>query len=241
MVPPSSSPDRWREVIRWRVLVTASLMLLWGLAIEGRLVHLQVFRHADLVERAARQQSRSIETHPKRGEILDREGRVLAYSVDADTVVSVPVQVDDPVEATRQLCDVLECDEVQRDRLQTRLGEDRLFAYVQRRVSVDASRRIRALDLEGIGLIKESRRFYPNKELAAHLLGYVGTDNTGLHGLEARYDEEVRGRPGRVLVQPAPTGAGSSRGGPRQCLPDPSATELPPATGWEVGDRQSYN
>lgn len=201
MVPPSSSPDCWREVIRRRVLVTASLMLLWGLAIEGRLVHLQVFRHADLVERAARQQSRSIDTHPKRGEILDREGRVLAYSVDADTVVSVPVQVDDPVETTRQLCDVLECDEAQRDRLQTRLGEDRLFAYAQRRVSVDAARRIRALDLEGIGLIKESRRFYPNKELAAHLLGYVGTDNTGLHGLEARYDEEVRGRPGRVLVQ----------------------------------------
>ena len=156
MVPPSSSPDRWREVIRWRVLVTASLMLLWGLAIEGRLVHLQVFRHADLVERAARQQSRSIETHPKRGEILDREGRVLAYSVDADTVVSVPVQVDDPVEATRQLCDVLECDEVQRDRLQTRLGEDRLFAYVQRRVSVDASRRIRALDLEGKEIVEEA-------------------------------------------------------------------------------------
>ena len=201
MVSPSSSPDRWREVIRRRVLVTASLMLLWGLAIEGRLVHLQVFRHADLVERAAQQQSRSIDTHPKRGEILDREGRVLAYSVDADTVVSVPVQVDDPVETTRQLCDVLECDEAQRDRLQTRLGEDRLFAYVQRRVSVDAARRIRALDLEGIGLIKESRRFYPNKELAAHLLGYVGTDNTGLDGLEARYDEEVRGRPGRVLVQ----------------------------------------
>ena len=201
MVPPSSSTDRWREVIRRRVLVTASLMLLWGLAIEGRLVHLQVFRHADLVERAERQQSRSIDTHPKRGEILDREGRVLAYSVDADTVVSVPVQVDDPVETTRQLCDVLECDEAQRDRLQTRLGEDRLFAYVQRRVSVDAARRIRALDLEGIGLIKESRRFYPNKELAAHLLGYVGTDNNGLHGLEARYDEEVRGRPGRVLVQ----------------------------------------
>ncbi len=201
MVPPPASTDRWREVIRRRVLVTASLMLLWGLAIEGRLVHLQVLRHADLVERAERQRSRSIETHPKRGEILDREGRVLAYSVDADTVVSVPVQVDDPVETTRQLCNVLECDEAQRGRLQSRLGEDRLFAYVERRVSVDAARRIRELDLEGIGLVKESRRFYPNKELAAHLLGYVGIDNNGLHGIEARYDKEVRGRPGRVLVQ----------------------------------------
>ncbi len=176
-------------------------MLLWGIAIEGRLVHLQVFRHADLVDRAERQQSRSIETHPKRGEILDREGRVLAYSVDADTVVSVPVEVHEPVETTRQLCDVLECDAEQRDRILTRLSGDGLFAYVQRRVSVGAARRIRDLGLEGIGLIKENRRFYPNKELAAHLLGYVGTENNGLHGLEASYDEEVRGRPGRVLVQ----------------------------------------
>jgi len=183
------------------VLVTASLMLLWGLGIEARLLHLQVYRYDDLVERADKQQSRSIVTHPKRGEILDREGRVLAYSVDADTVVSVPVEVDDPVTTTRQLCEVLECDAALHARIQTRLGEDRLFAYIQRHVSVDAARRIRDLDLKGIGLIKESRRFYPNKELAAHLLGYVGTDNEGLHGLEASYDQQVRGRPGRVLVQ----------------------------------------
>jgi cell division protein FtsI (penicillin-binding protein 3) len=203
MVPPSSSPspDRWREVLRRRVLVTASLMLLWGIGIEARLIHLQVFRHADLVDRAERQRSRSIATHPKRGEILDREGRVLAYSVDADTVVSVPSEVDDPVGTTRQLCDVLECDAAQRDRIQTRLGQDRPFAYIQRRVSVDAARRIRDLELEGIGFLTESRRFYPNKELAAHVLGFVGIDNQGLHGLEASHDEQVRGRPGRVLVQ----------------------------------------
>jgi cell division protein FtsI (penicillin-binding protein 3) len=201
MAPPSAASDRWREVLRRRVLVTASLMLLWGLGIEARLLHLQVYRYDDLVERADKQQSRSIVTHPKRGEILDREGRVLAYSVDADTVVSVPVEVDDPVTTTRQLCEVLECDAALHARIQTRLGEDRLFAYIQRHVSVDAARRIRDLDLKGIGLIKESRRFYPNKELAAHLLGYVGTDNEGLHGLEASYDQQVRGRPGRVLVQ----------------------------------------
>lgn len=176
-------------------------MLVWGLGIEARLLHLQVYRHDDLVDRAARQQSRSLETHPKRGEILDREGRILAYSVDADTVMSVPMEVTDPVATARQLCEVLECNASQHDRIQKRLGEDRLFAYIQRRVSVDAARRIRELDLEGIGLIKESRRFYPNKELAAHLLGYVGTDNHGLNGLESAYDEQVRGRPGRVLVQ----------------------------------------
>ena len=193
--------DRWRTVIRRRVLVTASLIALWGLAIEARLVHLQVFRHQEFVELAARQHSRSIETHPKRGEILDREGQVLAYSVDADTVVAVPAEVDDPAGTTDQLCQVLDCDDAQRNRIQTRLGQDRQFAYIQRHVSLDAAQQISDLELEGIGLIKENRRFYPNKELAAHLLGYVGIDNQGLHGIESSYDEEVRGLPGRLLVQ----------------------------------------
>jgi cell division protein FtsI (penicillin-binding protein 3) len=201
MAVTRSSSDHWRDVVRRRLLVTASVMALWGIAIEARLVHLQVIRHDELVERAERQRSRSIDTNPKRGEILDREGRVLAYSVDADSVVAFPVDVDDPVETTRLLCDVLDCDTERRDVIQTRLDRSDQFANVQRHVSVNAARRIRELDLQGIGLVKENRRFYPNKELAAHLIGYVGIDNQGLHGLEASYDDEVSGRPGKVLFQ----------------------------------------
>ena len=193
--------DRWRITIRRRVMVAAWVMTLWGMAIEARLVHLQVIRHGELVERAERQQLRSIDTHPKRGEILDREGRVLAYSVDADSVVAVPTDVDDPVETVGSLCDVLGCDSDQRELLQARLSQPRLFAYVRRHVSVTAARRIQKLGLKGIGIIKENRRFYPNKELASHLIGYVGIDNQGLHGLESSYDAEIKGRPGRVLIQ----------------------------------------
>ena len=68
--------DRWRRTVRGRVLVMASVMALWGVAMEARLVHLQVFRYDALVEQAERQQSRSVKTIPKRGEILDREGRL---------------------------------------------------------------------------------------------------------------------------------------------------------------------
>ena len=195
------SSDSWRDVVRRRLLVAACVMTLWGVAIEGRLVQLQVFRHGMLVERAERQRSRTIDTHPKRGEILDREGRVLAYSVDADTIVAVPTDVHDPVETTRRLCEVLECGDEHRDLIQTRLNQPRAFAYVQRHVSVDTARRVRQLDLEGIGFLKQNRRFYPNRELAAHLIGYVGVDNQGLHGLESGYDETISGRPGKVLIQ----------------------------------------
>ena len=86
-------------------------------------------------------------------------------------------------------------------RLLERLGRPRAFVYVKRRVSPAEARRVADLNLEGVGFMKESRRFYPNKELAAHVLGYVGLDNVGLHGLEASYDKIIRGHEGTILVQ----------------------------------------
>ena len=201
MAATSSFLFPWRAVLRRRLLVTACVMTLWGIAIEARLVQLQVFRHDMLVERALRQRLRTISTHPKRGEIVDRKGQVLAYSVDADTIVAVPADIECPVETTRLLCEVLECRGEQHDRILTRLDTENLFAYVQRHVSVDTARRIRKLDLTGVGFLKQNRRFYPNRELAAHLIGYVGIDNQGLYGLESSYDEEISGQPGWVLMQ----------------------------------------
>ena len=201
MAATSSSLTRWRDIVRRRLLVTAGVMALWGIAIEARLVQLQVFRHDVLVERALRQRLRTIPTHPKRGEIVDRGGQILAYSVDADTIVAVPADVECPVETTRLLCEVLECRREQHDRILTRLDTENLFAYVQQYVSVDTARRIRELDLKGVGFLKQNRRFYPNRELAAHLIGYVGIDNQWLFGLESSYDEEISGQPGRVLMQ----------------------------------------
>ena len=85
--------------------------------------------------------------------------------------------------------------------LMKRLSGDRAFAYVRRQVSPRVAQRVAALALDGIGFLKEDRRFYPNRELAAHLLGYVGIDNQGLHGIEFTYDSEIRGRPGKILIQ----------------------------------------
>jgi hypothetical protein len=103
MATSSPSGNCWRTVIRRRSLVITCVVVLWGLTIEARLIHLQVLRHDALVAFAEAQRSRSIETKPKRGEILDREGRVLAYSVDADTVMAAPREVVDPAVTARQL------------------------------------------------------------------------------------------------------------------------------------------
>src|SRR5580765_1252090 len=191
----------WRATLKRRIVVAATLLGLWVAGIEGRLVYLQVFHHADLMARAARQQSRTLPTPAKRGDILDRRGNLLATTVDVDSIYAVPSEINDDAEAVAKLCQAFrDCSKRDRETLTDRLKNQRNFAYVRRQVSPDESRRVAALNLDGIGFIKESRRFYPNKELAAHLLGYVGVDNTGLNGLEYTYDSKIRGKPGTILV-----------------------------------------
>jgi cell division protein FtsI (penicillin-binding protein 3) len=126
---------------------------------------------------------------------------VLATSVDADTIYAVPTEIDHPAEAAKKICAALaDCDAKDRQSIAERLGQKRAFAYVKRQVTPDQAERVAALNLDGIGFIKESKRFYPNKELAAHLLGWVGVDNKGLSGLEHTYDPQIRGKAGTILV-----------------------------------------
>ncbi|HEY3043139.1 MAG TPA: penicillin-binding transpeptidase domain-containing protein [Vicinamibacterales bacterium] len=191
----------WRLTLKRRIVVAAGLLGLWVTGIEARLVYLQVFQSADLTARAARQQSGSRSTPAKRGDILDRRGHLLATSVDVDSIYAVPSEIHNDEETVGKLCDAFgSCSAREREALTDRLKNQRFFAYVRRQVSPDEAGRVAALNLDGIGFIKESRRFYPNKELAAHLLGYVGVDGNGLEGLEWTYDSQIRGKPGTVLI-----------------------------------------
>jgi cell division protein FtsI (penicillin-binding protein 3) len=191
----------WRIVLRRRIVVVAALLAVWVTTIEARLVYLQVFRRADLAARAERQQERTQASPAKRGDILDRRGRVLATSVDADTIYAVPTEIDDPPGAARKLCEALaDCDARERQSLADRLSQRKAFAYVRRQVAPDQAQRVADLNLDGVGFTKESKRFYPNKELAAHLLGWVGIDNKGLGGLESTYDAQIRGKAGTILI-----------------------------------------
>ena len=185
-----------------RLMAAAGALVLWAVAIEVRLVVLQVWQHDQLVARAERQQMSTVVAPAKRGEIFDRHGRLLAYSVDADTIYAVPTEITDAAKTAAALCGALDdCTAKSRDELRERLSQKREFVYVRRRASPLQARRVAALELEGIAFRKESKRYYPNRELAAHVLGYVGVDNVGLGGLEATYDKTVRGREGKLLVQ----------------------------------------
>jgi cell division protein FtsI (penicillin-binding protein 3) len=195
-------PADWRVKFRRRVILVSIALGAWALGIEARLATLQILEHADYVARAEKQHLRTIDAPAKRAEIIDRNGRVLATSADADTIYAVPSEIAEPDAVAAKLCSALgDCAARDRQALAERLRHRGPFAYVRRQVSPDQRRRVEDLNLDGIGFVKESRRFYPNKELASQLLGYVGIDNVGLGGLEAAYDAEIRGESGSVLVQ----------------------------------------
>jgi cell division protein FtsI (penicillin-binding protein 3) len=193
----------WRLTLKRRVIVVAGFLTFWVVGIEARLVFLQVVSRADFEMRAERQRNRTQELPAKRGDILDRRGHVLATSVDADTVYAVPSELAKPAEVVDKLCAAFrDCQKKERQALLERLNNrQKQFAYVRRQIPRDAAQRVADLNLEGIGFLKESKRFYPNRELGAHMLGWVGLDNVGLGGIESTYDTDIRGKNGRVLIQ----------------------------------------
>jgi cell division protein FtsI (penicillin-binding protein 3) len=210
-VSEPTSPN-WRATIRSRLLVGAAIFMLWAVGIQARLLYLQVHRHHDLQSRAENQSARTMDISAKRGDILDRHGRVLAYSVDADSVYGVPSEIEHAGKIASMLCGALaDCTQKEQAALTARLRQKRAFAYVRRRVTPHQATRIAELGLEGVGFIKEDRRFYPKKQLAAQLLGFVGVDNKGLAGIEAAYDSQISGALGKLLYQTDARGHAFSR------------------------------
>ena len=201
----------WKQVVRRRLLTAGLVFAVWTVAIEARLIFLQVFSYDELTARARGQQRDSIEAHPKRGEILDRHGRILAYSVDGDDIYARPREIDDAPAVTAQLCDAIDCSDKERSVIDARLAGSGAFAYVKRQASPDMAKRVAQLGLTGVGFLPENRRYYPNGELAAHVLGYVGIDNKGLGGIESTYDSDIRGRAGLILLQADARGRPFSR------------------------------
>ena len=271
----------WRKTMRPRIAFAGVLMLLWAGGIVARLGYLQVLQHDTLLARADRQQSQTIDLNPRRGQILDRYGRVLAYSVDGDVIYAVPSdvkedaedvasrlcaaldgcdaeerrslvqrldsrrdtapvfgtlsdeevtriealrerglvvkrgtggrtgtlsvvtrEVADPQAVATRVCEQLSrCSDDARSTLEKRLSGKKDFVYIRRRATPAEAHRVAALKLRGIGFLKESRRYYPNRDLASSLIGFVDAQNSGVGGLELVYDKRVTGTGGTLIVQ----------------------------------------
>ena len=183
---------------RIRLGLLVVFFVAWSCLIAFRLVDLQIVRYPEMRERARRQQTRVVEISPKRGTIYDRRNRELAVSIEVESVFAVPLEIADKSRTATLLARTLGLDP---DRVRRKLEGARSFCWIKRKVDYPQVRKVRELDLPGIHFRTESKRFYPKRELAAHVLGYVGMDNEGLAGLEHLYEQDVRGAPGRILLQ----------------------------------------
>ena len=170
----------WQRVLQARARFVFCVMALWGAAIAGRLVQLQVVDYGFYVERAEKQHERTIKTPARRGELRDRDGRVLAYDVAADTVIADPRDLEDPPgNGPAPLCGDGVHGGSARGVMESILARDSAYAYVERQTSPRVAERIRALGLDGIDLIKENRRYYPNGSLARTCWGTSASTTRG--------------------------------------------------------------
>jgi cell division protein FtsI (penicillin-binding protein 3) len=187
-------PHKRRRWMKVRIVMLTGLLLVFAGLVTSRAYDLQVARAPLLREMAEEQYLRDVRLSPKRGTIYDRHGAELAVSVDVDSAWANPRELAregrDPVEVANLLGTVLDIDEAQ---IATRLASDRYFVWIKRRLTPREANRVRELGIPGVHMEREARRYYPNRELASHVLGFANVDGRGIEGLELALDEELRG------------------------------------------------
>jgi len=180
-----------------RLYLLGAMLLLWCVAICGRLVYLQIFSYGRFVKQAGHQQQRAIPLAAKRGIIYDRAGRELAMSVLVDSAFAVPSEVKDLPTAVWLIT------RITGDDYNVVLADCRAhktFCWVARKADDQTIERISSLKLQGIHFQKEPKRFYPARDLAAQVLGSVGMEDSGQSGIEHEFEDQLRGRPGKMFI-----------------------------------------
>lgn len=186
-----------KKQLKKRVVTVGILFALFYMVICGKAVYLQVFRGSWLSKKAAEQYNKSLTFKGKRGAIYDRNHRELALSVDVTSVAAYPKKISDPVKTAKALAKELDMDHAG---LYRKLSSKRNFVWVKRQISPKESARVKEIGISGMDFISEHNRFYPNRNLAAQVLGFTGTDGRGLEGLEFFYDSLLGGNEGEYTM-----------------------------------------
>jgi cell division protein FtsI (penicillin-binding protein 3) len=189
---------------RPRFWLICLLFVVWAGAISTRLFWLQIVRHREFIDRAEKQQQRTFEVAPRRGVLYDRNLRELAMTVQVDSFYAVPTEIDNKKSAAAALTAIVHVDagdaSTSEEQIAARLAKNNGFAWIARRVTPDVSAKVKALNLKGIYSQKEFQRFYPNNQIAAQALGYVGVDDAGLGGIEKKFEPQLHGTSGRMYT-----------------------------------------
>ncbi len=174
------------------------LFVLFFLFCAARLIFIQFFRSNYLANIANKQHNLYVELEPRRGTIYDSNFRPQAFNIAVDSVYASPNEISDKDKEIiiRKLSFALQLDHAY---LKDRLSRKKSFIWLARKITPQQADAVKALNIKGIGMVKESKRCYPNGYLASHILGFAGLDNAGLDGLEMYYDKYLKGEPGWAL------------------------------------------
>jgi cell division protein FtsI (penicillin-binding protein 3) len=175
-----------------RMTLMGAVFFLSLATILGRAVYLQVFFGPALAEKASDQYEKTIQTSGKRGSIFDRRMREMAVSIETLSLAAYPRKIQHPRDTARAIAPIIN---VKSQPLARKLASERSFVWVKRQITPKEARAIKALDLEGLEFLPEHSRYYPNRTLAAQLVGFTGIDGNGLEGIEYLFDAELTGRP----------------------------------------------
>lgn len=184
--------------LRTRTLIVAGIFAVGFLGLLGRLGYLQVLKHDEYLRLAESQHGKAVALRPKRGPILDRHGQVLAVSSGAETLYALPHRIDDAGRLARRLAPLLGEPSAEVAR---RLDSAKRVVFVKRRLPPPTAQAVRDLKEPALGFLEESLRLYPNRELAAHVVGFEGAEGKGLGGIEQAWDAHLAGQEGRALVE----------------------------------------
>lgn len=188
----AAESKKWLKI---RIVIILSVFLVFFVALISRAFQLQVLSGQKLKSLAHRQHTTVLQLQPERGVIFDRNGEKLAISIMANSVCADPSKIADPAKVSGQVAEILNLDN---QTVFKKISSPKNFCWLARRISPQQAALVENADIEGIFLVKEPKRFYPNGELAAHLLGFVGLDASGLEGLEKKYDESLKGKPEKL-------------------------------------------
>lgn len=187
--------EKWARI---RIVMIGTVFALLFLNVIGRSFYLQILQHENLVKKADKQHQHKVDLTPARGSILDRNGTTLAESIHMDSCYAEPRRIKDVEGTAAVLAPILG---IPKHELVTRLSVNKSFTWVERWLAPEVATRVKNMKLHGIGFAPESKRFYPNMEIAAHVVGFTGRDPNGLEGIELKYDSTILGNTGYMITE----------------------------------------
>jgi len=187
--------EKWARI---RIIMIGTVFGLMFLTVVGRAFYLQILQHEYLVKKADKQHQHRIDLTPARGSILDRNGTTLAESIHMDSCYAEPRRIKDVAGTAAVLSPILG---IPKGELVAKLSANKSFVWIERWVTPEVATSVRNMKLPGIGFAPESKRFYPNMEIAAHVVGFTGHDPNGLEGIELKYDSTIMGNTGYMITE----------------------------------------